>query len=91
MTFRAIATANGIISVIATRLGTNIANRGRERVKSVSHVMKKWKAANVSWASFRVGSEKMALFVKTWRIARISYTPQKSRNGVVEQNSQFQW
>jgi len=34
-------------------------------VYSVSHVIKKWKAAKVSWASFREGSEKMALLVKT--------------------------
>jgi hypothetical protein len=31
----------------------------------VSHVMKKWKDAKVSWASLRDGSEKIALFVKT--------------------------
>jgi hypothetical protein len=65
ITFMDIATARGIISLIATRRGTNIANRGRERVNSVSHVMKKWKDAKVSWASLRDGSEKMALLVKT--------------------------
>jgi hypothetical protein len=65
MTFNAIAIAKGIISLIATLLGTNIANRGRDSVYSVSHVIKKWKAAKVSWASFREGSEKMALLVKT--------------------------
>lgn len=67
MTFRDMATASGIISLIATFLGTKNANRGREMVKSVSHVMKKWNAANVSCASFKEGSEKMALFVKTCR------------------------
>lgn len=65
MTFRDIATARGMISLIATLLGVNMANRGLERVKRVSHVIKKWKAANVSCASFKDGSEKMALFVKT--------------------------
>lgn len=65
ITLRAIAIARGMISLMATRLGTNIANRGRESVNSVSHVMKKWKAANVSCANLREGSEKMALFVKT--------------------------
>ena len=65
MTFKAMAIAKGMISLIATLLGVNIANRGRESVKSVSHVMKKWKAAKVSWASFNEGSEKIALFVKT--------------------------
>ncbi len=65
ITFKDIAIAKGMISLIATRLGTNIANRGRERVYSVSHVMKKWNAANVSCASFKDGSEKIALFVKT--------------------------
>lgn len=65
MTLRDMAMASGMISLIATLLGTNMANRGRESVNSVSHVMKKWKAANVSCASFKDGSEKMALFVKT--------------------------
>ena len=65
MTFRDMAIARGMISLIATFLGTKNANRGREMVKSVSHVMKKWKAANVNCASFKEGSEKMALFVKT--------------------------
>jgi hypothetical protein len=46
-----------------------MAKRGRERVKSVSQVTKKWKEAKVSWASLREGSEKMALFVKTWEIS----------------------
>ena len=65
MTFKAMAIARGMISLIATLLGTNIANRGRDSVKSVSQVMKKWKAAKVSCASFKEGSEKIALFVKT--------------------------
>lgn len=65
MTFNAMAIAKGIISLIATLLGVNMSNRGLERVKRVSHVTKKWKAANVSWESLRVGSEKMALLVKT--------------------------
>jgi hypothetical protein len=65
ITFSDIATAKGIIDLIATLFGTNIANRGLESVNSVSHVMKKWKAAKVSWASFNEGSEKIALFVKT--------------------------
>jgi hypothetical protein len=65
MTFKDMAIARGMISLIATLLGVNIANRGRERVNNVSHVMKKWKAAKVSCASFKVGSEKMALFVNT--------------------------
>lgn len=65
MTLSAIAIARGMISLMATLLGTNIANRGRESVYNVSHVIKKWKAANVSWANLRDGSEKMALFVKT--------------------------
>ena len=65
MTFNAMAIARGMISLIATLLGTNIANRGRESVYSVSHVMKKWKEAKVSCASFSDGSEKIALFVKT--------------------------
>lgn len=69
MTFNAIATARGIISLIATLRGENMANRGRDSVNSVSHVMKKWNAAKVNWASFKEGSEKMALFVKTWSIA----------------------
>jgi hypothetical protein len=46
--------------------GTKKANCGRERVYSVSQVTKKWKAAKVSWASFRDGSEKMALLVNTY-------------------------
>ena len=65
MTFKDMAIARGMISLIATLLGTNIANRGRDSVKSVSQVMKKWKAAKVSCASFKEGSEKIALFVKT--------------------------
>ena len=65
ITFRLIAIANGIICLIATLFGTNMANLGLERVKRVSHVMKKWKAAKVSCANLRVGSEKIALFVKT--------------------------
>ena len=78
MTFKDIATARGMISLIATRLGVNIANRGRDRVNSVSHVMKKWKAAKVSWASFREGSEKIALFVKTWSIHGLAAFPMPS-------------
>ncbi len=66
MTFKDMAIARGMISLIATRRGWNMAKRGRERVKSVSQVMKKWKAAKVSWASFSDWSEKMALLVKTW-------------------------
>ena len=66
MTFNAIAIARGIISLIATLLGAKNANRGRERVYSVSHVTKKWKDANVSWMSLREGVEKIALLVKTW-------------------------
>lgn len=65
ITFIDMATASGIISLMATRRGTNMAKRGRERVKSVSQVMKKWKDAKVSCASLSDGSEKMALFVKT--------------------------
>lgn len=65
MTFNAMAIARGMISLIATLLGTNIANRGRESVYSVSHVMKKWNAAKVSCASFKEGSENIALLVKT--------------------------
>lgn len=53
---------------MATRRGTNMAKRGRESVKRVSHVMKKWKDANVNWASLREGSSKMALFVKTCKM-----------------------
>jgi len=60
------AIARGIISLIATLRGTKNANRGRERVNKVSHVMKKWKAAKVSCASLSVGSEKIALLVKTY-------------------------
>ena len=63
------AMARGMISLIATLLGTNIANRGRESVYRVSHVTEKWKAAKVSWASLREGSEKMALFVKTYTLS----------------------
>lgn len=73
MTFRAMAMASGMISLIATLLGVNIANRGRESVNSVSHVMKKWKAAKVSWASFNEGSEKIALFVKTFGNDLVSF------------------
>jgi hypothetical protein len=65
MTFRAMAIARGMISLIATLLGVNMANCGRESVYNVSHVMKKWKAAKVSCASLSEGSEKIALFVKT--------------------------
>ena len=65
MTFRDIATARGTISLIATLRGVNIANLGRDSVNNVSHVMKKWKDAQVSCASLRDGSEKMALLVKT--------------------------
>lgn len=65
MTFMDMATARGMISLSATRRGTNMAKRGRESVNSVSQVMKKWKEAKVSWASLREGSEKMALLVKT--------------------------
>jgi hypothetical protein len=43
-----------------------MAKRGRDSVKSVSQVTKKWKEAKVSWASLSEGSEKMALLVKTW-------------------------
>lgn len=50
---------------MATLLGWKKPKRGRERVNSVSQVIKKWKAANVSWASLSEGSEKIALFVKT--------------------------
>ncbi len=65
ITFKDIAMASGMISLIATLRGVNIANRGRDSVNNVSHVMKKWNAAKVSWASFKVGSEKIALFVNT--------------------------
>ena len=78
MTFKDIATARGMISLIATLLGVNIANRGRDSVKSVSHVMKKWKAAKVNWASFNEGSENMALFVKTWSIHGLASSPKAS-------------
>ena len=57
--------ARGMISLTVALLGTNIANRGRESVYSVSHVTKKWNAAKVSCASFKEGSEKIALLVKT--------------------------
>jgi hypothetical protein len=53
-------------SLIEARRGTKKANRGLERMCSVSHVMKKWNEAKVSWQSFQEGSEKMALLVKTW-------------------------
>ena len=43
-------------------------------VNKVSHVMKKWKAAKVSWASLREGSEKMALFVNTWKSLSVTET-----------------
>ena len=66
ITFKDMAIASGMISLMATLRGVKNANLGRERVKSVSHVMKKWKAANVSCASLREGSSKIALFVKTW-------------------------
>ena len=72
MTFKDMATANGMICLMATLFGANIAKRGRERVKSVSHVMKKWNAANVSCASFNDGSEKIALFVKTCCITSLA-------------------
>lgn len=55
-----------MMSPIEVLRGAKKAKRGRERTYSVSHVMKKWKAANVSCASLRDGSEKMALFVKTY-------------------------
>lgn len=57
--------ASGKMSLTAILLGVKKANRGRESVKSVSHVTVKWKAANVSCASFNEGSEKIALLVKT--------------------------
>jgi hypothetical protein len=41
--------------------------------------MKKWKAAKVSWASFNEGSEKMALFVKTWSIYGLASSPMPSQ------------
>lgn len=68
MTLRDMETASGAISLMATRRGVNIANRGRDSANSVSHVTKKWKDANVSCASLRVGSVKIALFVKTCRV-----------------------
>jgi hypothetical protein len=43
-----------------------MAKRGRESVKSVNQVMKKWKQAKESWASLRDWSVKIALLVKTW-------------------------
>ena len=66
MTFADMAIARGMICLMATFFGTKNANLGRERVKSVSHVTKKWNAANVSCASLSDGSLKMALFVKTF-------------------------
>lgn len=56
------------MSLTAILFGVNIANRGRDNVYSVSHVTVKWNAANVSCASFKEGSEKIALLVNTFEI-----------------------
>ena len=47
-TFPAIAIAKGIMLEIATRLGSNMLNMGRERIQRVAAVTKKWKAANAA-------------------------------------------
>lgn len=56
---------SGRISRMEARRGAKKAKRGRERMYRVNHVIVKWKAANVSWASLSEGSEKMALLTKT--------------------------
>jgi hypothetical protein len=60
------ARERGRISRTDARRGTKRAKGPRERVKRVRKVMVKWKAAKESWANLRLGSEKMALLVKTW-------------------------
>ena len=47
-TFPAMATARGSISGIAMRLGSNMANVGRESMYRVPPVMKKWKEAKAA-------------------------------------------
>ena len=48
MTFKAMVMASGAMSLMATLRAWKRAKRGRERINSVSQVMKKWKAAKVS-------------------------------------------
>lgn len=48
ITFMDIAMARGMICVMATRRGANMPKRGRDRMKRVSQVTKKWKEAKVS-------------------------------------------